>query len=119
MKKQIPTAIGILIVLLTAGVAGASVLFLSQKEEIEVKKYNDTEEKGIEFAELVAACEKIEYYEWRDDCYMDLALFEKDLSICEKIENLTEKDACHRFIVGSTTGTQKKDGAAFLRMIFC
>ncbi len=32
LNKQIPTAIGILIILLVAGVAGVSIFFLSQED---------------------------------------------------------------------------------------
>jgi|GEM_PF-3652959 len=48
MKKQIPTVIGILIILLVAGAVGASVFFLSQEEEEKVlfeKEVIDVDEK--------------------------------------------------------------------------
>ncbi len=42
MQKQIPTTVGVLIIVLVAGVAGASVLFLSQDVEEEVAREEET-----------------------------------------------------------------------------
>ena len=76
MKKQIPTTVGILIILILAGVVGASVFFLSQEDEevalgedIEHGKERvgiDEEEKEAELKGEAEKSEKVDTYDELD-----------------------------------------------------
>ena len=89
MNKQIPTAIGILIILLFAGVVGVSVYFLGQEEVAlleEEGKHEEIEREG-EIVKDLEICNNLQdlYVGSVTECYAEVAIREGDYLICERL----------------------------------